>query len=142
VTLCSRWRARRTRSLITVRFGSFSITARGDKVVYTLPADMQVEVQVSYVDASGNPATVDGDVTWSSSDDTIVQVQVNSADSTLCEVIAPGPVGNAQVTATADADLGAGSTPIVCLMDVTVASGQAVSGTIQPVGPPEPIPGV
>lgn len=111
-------------------------------MAYTLPADMQVEVKVSYVDASGNPAGVDGAVVWDTSDATIAKVVVNSADSTLCEVIAPGPVGNAQVTATADADLGAGTTPLITTLDVTVVAGQAVAGTISPVGPAEPIPGV
>jgi len=85
---------------------------------------------------------VDGNVTWSSSDPTILTV---TADTTVAQqmqaiVAATGALGNAQVQASADADLGSGITTLNTLMDVTVVAGQAVSGTIQPVGAAEPIP--
>jgi len=111
-------------------------------MAYTLPDGYQVEVAIAYVDAGGNPATVDGNVTWSSSDPTILTV---TADTTVAQqmqaiVAATGALGNAQVQASADADLGSGITTLNTLMDVTVVAGQAVSGTIQPVGAAEPIP--
>jgi hypothetical protein len=129
-------------ALITVRYGGFTLTARGDDMAYTLPADMQVQVQVTFVDASGNPATVDGAVTWDSSDATgnMLTVTVDPTDDTLATVAAPGQLGAAQVSCTADADLGDGVTPIVTTMDVTVVAGAAVAGTITPVGSPVPIP--
>jgi hypothetical protein len=83
---------------------------------------------------------VDGDVTWASSDDTIAAVFVSSNDSTEAVIRTIGPVGQVQVTATADADLGAGIRNIVTPMDITVVAGEAMSGTIEPTGPAEPIP--
>jgi hypothetical protein len=125
---------------VTVRYQGFTIKAKGDAMAYTLPADKQVHVQVSYVDAGGNPAAVDGDVTWDSSNETIVEIVVDAADSTKAIVRAAGKVGSAQVTAYADADLGDGVREIATTMDVTVMAGEAVAGTITPVGEPEPIP--
>lgn len=107
---------------------------------YKLASGMQVHVGVSYVDASGNPATVDGAVSWDSSDHSIVEVHTDETDSTKCTVMANGPVGQAQVSATADADLGEGTRAITTIMDVEVIAGEAVAGTIEPVGGAEPIP--
>jgi hypothetical protein len=109
-------------------------------MAYTLPVGKQVEVQVSYVDAAGNPAAVDGLVAWDSSDQSVVDVLVDDNDSTLATVRAEGGVGNCQVTATADADLGAGTRSLVTTMDVTCVAGEAVAGTIAPVGEPVDIP--
>lgn len=108
-------------------------------MAYTLPSGMQVGAQISYVDVNGNPATVDGVVTWTSSDATVVSVMADAQDSTLCTIAAIGPVGAAQVQASADADLGAGSRTIVTLLDVTVVAGEAVAGTITITGEATPI---
>jgi len=107
---------------------------------YSLAVGMQVHVKVSYVDAAGNPAVVDGDVTWSSSDDTVAAVFVSSNDSTEAVIRPVGPVGQVQILATADADLGAGVRELVTPMDVTIVAGEAMSGAIEPTGPAEPIP--
>ena len=125
--------------LVTVRYGAFSITARGNDMAYTLASGMQVHLKVSYVDAAGNPAVVDGTVAWSSSDEAIATVTTEGIDSALVKAI--GPTGQVQITATADADLGEGTREIITPMDVTVAAGEAVAGTIAPVGAAEPIPG-
>ena len=106
---------------------------------YTLPSRMQVHAQVAYVDAAGNPAVVDGDVTWASSNDLIVAVTTNTADTTKVLIAGVGLAGQAQVTATADADLGDGVRTLVTTMDVEVIAGEAVAGTITPVGAAEPI---
>lgn len=127
---------------VTLCYGAFTITARGNDMAYTLAVDMQVHAQVSYVDAGGNPAKVDGDVRWNSSDDSIATVTVDSADSAKALVRTAGKVGQVQITATADADLGEGVRPLVTPMDVEVVAGEAVSGTITPVGSAEPIPHV
>jgi hypothetical protein len=125
---------------VTVRHNGFTITAWGENMAYTLGADQQVILQVEYVDANGNAATVDGPVQWDSSNPTIVTVTADAADDMRALVQAVGPVGNAQITATADADLGEGTRTLVTPMDVTVVAGEAVTGTITPVGPAEPIP--
>jgi len=129
------------RCFVTVDWGgSRKVTARGEDMSYTLASGTQVSVQVAYVDAAGNPAAVDGEVTWGSSDGAAVQVAVDAADSTKATVQAVGPVGLVQVTATADADLGAGTRELTTVMDVDVVAGEAVAGTISPTGPAEPIP--
>jgi hypothetical protein len=126
-------------SLLTVKFDQSAITAKGD-VMYTLPVGFEVEMQVKYVDARGNPATVDGQVIWASSDDDLVTVTVDDQDSTVCTVTTVDAVGNVQVTATADADLGAGTRQLITTCDISVVAGEAVAGTIEPVGTPTPIP--
>jgi hypothetical protein len=125
-------------TVLTITYDRFTITAKGD-VMYTLPVDRLVNMQVSYVDASGNPAKVDGDVSWSSSDDDIAKLEIDSGDSTICRVIPVGQVGQVQVTATADADLGSGVRQIITVCDIAVVAGEAVTGTISPVGEPAPI---
>lgn len=124
---------------ITLAFGPFIITAEGSHVMYTLPVDHTVLMQVAYVDAKGNPATIDGDVTWSSSDAAVIAAQVDASDSTICRAIPAGSIGQAQITATCDADLGDGVRELVTLCDIEVVGGEAVAGTIQPVGEPSPI---
>jgi len=124
---------------VMVTYEQFIITAKGTNMAYTLPADHFVKVQVSYVDRDGNPAAVDN-IAWSSDPPTIISAQVDGSDPTMVTVTPVGAVGNAQVTATADADLGEGVTALVTTMDITVVAGQAVAGTISPVGPAEPLP--
>jgi hypothetical protein len=124
---------------VTARYGAFVVKGEGN-MAFTLPVGMQVQVQVGYADAAGNVATVDGDVVWTSSDDNIATVTVDPSDSTMCTISATQGVGAAQVTATADADMGAGTTSLVTLLDLTVVAGEAVAGTISIVGAPTPIP--
>ena len=126
-------------ALLTVRFQQFSITMQGDGVMYTLPVDHLVSMQVSYVDAGGNPARVDGAVTWASSDAAVVTVEVDANDSTMCTVTPAGALGQVQVTASADADLGAGVRTLITTCDIEIVAGEAVSGSIQPTGSPQPI---
>ena len=122
------------RAEITIAFGPFLITAEGDHVMYTLPVDHTVLMQVSYVDARGNPATIDGDVSWESSDASIVTRRPSiRADSTICRAVPVGSIGQAQVTATCDADLGEGVRELITLCDIEVVGGEAVAG-IDPAG--------
>jgi hypothetical protein len=127
-------------ALLTIKYDGFTITARGDNMAYVLPNDKFIAVAVAYVDAKGNAAQVDGDVTWDSSDENIVTVEVDAADSTQAKVIPTGQVGQAQVSVTADADLGSGIREIITTADIQVVAGEAVAGTISPVGEPQPIP--
>lgn len=108
-------------------------------MAYTLPNGFEVAVQVTYIDKSGNPATVDGNVTWASSDETIAIVDVGT-DTTTSTVASVGTLGTAQITATADADLGEGTRNLITTFDVTVVAGEAVAGTIAPTGAATPIP--
>jgi hypothetical protein len=107
--------------------------------MYTLPVDHKIKVQVSYVDAHGNQAAVDGPVAWASSDEERLTAAVDPKDSTICEAIPVGPIGQAQLTATADVDIGAGVKPLITIFAISLVAGEAVSGGIQPIGDPEPI---
>jgi hypothetical protein len=124
----------------TIEGITIKATTTGDsQMAYTLPVDKQVHVAVQWLDRAGHPAPVDGPVTWATSDATIADVTEGTDTSTA--VIVPGVnLGTAQISATADADLGAGITNVICVLDVDVVAGQAVSGTISPTGPAEPIP--
>jgi hypothetical protein len=115
------------------------ITTEQNRMAYTLPDDKHVFVQIAYVDAKGNPAAIDGDVTWASSDQMICNVGVMAGDSTKADLLPGTNLGQAQITASADADLGAGTTTLLTTFDVTVVAGSAVSGTITPQGDPQPI---
>lgn len=96
--------------------------------MFTIPADKTANGTVSYVDAKGNPAQVEGAPVWSSSDPSIVDV-VPSVDG-FSATVTPGAVGVAQIKVEADADLGAGVVPVVGLVDVEVVAGQAVAGNV------------
>jgi hypothetical protein len=126
-------------SRLTISYDGFTVTAEGNHVMYTLPVDKLVSMQVSYVDAQGNPATIDGEVSWASSDAGILAVKVDTEDSSIVTVTPVGAVGQTQVTATADADLGAGVRNLITVCDIEVVSGEAVAGTIAPLGEAEPI---
>jgi ABC-type Fe3+ transport system substrate-binding protein len=124
--------------LMTLHYDRFAVTAKGDHMAYTLPNDHEVAVQVAYVDAKGNPATIDGNVDWASSDTGIATVTVD-ADTTRCTVTPADNIGQVQITATADADIGEGTRELITTMDVTIVAGEAVAGTITPAGAPTPI---
>ncbi len=111
-------------------------------MAFKLPLDKRAHVQVAYVDKAGNPAVVDGEVEWASSDESIAYVTPDENDSTKCAVTPSmeGNVGQVQISATADADLGDGLDELVTIMDVEVIGGQAVGGTITPVGELEDAP--
>ena len=126
-------------AVVTVTYERFQMTAKGDRMAYTLPGDKEVLVQVSYVDADGHPATVDGPVTWLSSDENIAIV-IPQTDDKQAIIRPTDDIGNVQISVAADADLGSGVRQLVTLMDVTVVAGEAVAGTIQPVSEPTPIP--
>jgi hypothetical protein len=125
--------------MVATRFGGITVITQGDHMAYQLPNDMLINVQVAYVDAGGNAAKVDGDVAWQTSDNSIIRVEVDAQDSTMCRIVAQHKNGKAQVSATADADLGDGVKALVTTFDIDAIAGEAVAGTITPLGDPEPI---
>jgi len=134
--------------LTTIAGGITTTHTGATKIMYTLPADKQVQLQVQYVDANGNPAKVDGAVSWVSSDENIAkcepitaqQVDANTPEGGVVMLVPGAQVGNCQISASADADLGGGVRELVTLLDVTVVGGEAVAGTITPVGEATPKP--
>jgi hypothetical protein len=67
-----------------------------------LTADQQVELSISGQDNYGNPVNITGNTSWSSSDTSIVSV--NMTDSSHATATAVGPIGSAAVTVTNDVD--------------------------------------
>lgn len=136
--LCHRHRKRRRRRqpyLIIVLSGGELVIKEG-KVAATITDIQKVTATIQVVDAMGNPASVEGIPAWSSDDVSIVAVA--QADDGMSAVISSvGPIGNAIVTVTADADLGEGVTTINSDLLVDVIASQATGIIITP-GVPEP----
>src|SRR5215472_9703611 len=128
------------RCFVRTIINGIATISEGFAMAYNLPDGMQVAVEVAYVDADGNPASVDGPATWTSSDATIATVTATADYAATIAATKGGTLGTAQITATADADLGSGTTNLLTTFDVTVVAGQAVSGTITPTGAATPIP--
>lgn len=91
---------------------------------------------VNPLSAAGNPAPVDGVPVWASSDPAIVTVEA-APDGLSAVVSAVGPLGTAQVSVQADADMGTGVKAIVGVGDVQVVASDATTVAIT-FGTPEP----
>ena len=80
--------------------GSPGSPALESEITVQLTADQQVNLSISGEDKYGNPVDVSGDTTWTSSDESVVQV--NQQDPSHATAVAVGPVGSAAVTVTND----------------------------------------
>lgn len=101
-----------------------------------LTATQQVNLSVSFVDKAGNAAKVDGLPVWTSSDSNILTV--TPSEGGLSAMVATvGPVGTAQVSVQADADLGEGVTALIGTLDVEVVAAQAVVAVLAAATPEE-----
>ncbi len=92
-------------------------------------------VSVAAVDKKGKPATVQSPV-WASTDATVATVTQDAVDPLKAAISAQAP-GVAQITCTADADLGDGVTSITANLDLSVIGGQATGFVITPGTPTE-----
>jgi hypothetical protein len=101
----------------------------------SLTGSQQVSAMLKFVDSAGNPAVVEGIPTWAIDMPAVIAVDV-SADGLTGTVRALGPLGTANLTVRADADLGTGVTEIIGTGVVNVVAGQAVTVEIQ-FGTPE-----
>ena len=96
-------------------------------------------ISVAWTDPTGVTVPVDGPTAWSSTDDTIITVVVATGNPLIANWHTVG-LGNAQLIATADADLGAGFRKVSCSTDFDVIPGEATGGTttVTDLGPGEP----
>lgn len=102
-------------------------------MAFILKDGTKVALALELFDAEGNAASGEGAPVWSSSDETLITVDADGVASTV-----PGPgLGTATVTATVDADLGAGVTPVTGVLDIEVVAGDAAVVNIT-AGTPEP----
>lgn len=95
----------------------------------TMSAGSRGTVSVAWKDSGGNVVKVEG-TKWASSARSIVECTASTGNPLIANLYAPGPPGNAQVQATADADLGEGVKSITATLDVTVIAGEATGGEI------------
>jgi hypothetical protein len=124
------------KAVFTVTFEGFQVKGAAP-MAYTLPVDKMVLVAVQYADTAGNVVDLpQGNVQWETSDETILTAQPDTNDDQQCSLTPAGPIGNAQVTCTGSNTDGS---EVIATLDVTVVSGAAVTGTIQPTGEPQPI---
>jgi len=105
-------------------------------------AGHSVDVAVAFINANNNPAEVQGEITWSSSDPTVVGVSAKEGHPEQATITAGPSAGSAVIRASADADLGEGVDLVSAELEVVVvARGEAIGGEITPVGAgpsPEP----
>lgn len=105
-------------------------------MAFSLTDSQQTTLSVKFVDKKGNPAAVDGVPEWST-DNTDVLSLTPAADGMACLASSLGPLGVANVTLKADADLGAGSTPIIGTLEIDVTGGTATTVSIDASTPVE-----
>jgi hypothetical protein len=103
--------------------------------LFVLTDVQKAPLTISPVDAAGNAAPVEG-VVWSSSDPTVLTVEA-APDGLSAVITAVGPLGDAQVSVTADAQIGDGVTELTGVLAVRVVASQAVAFNIT-AGTPEP----
>ena len=104
--------------------------------MFTMTDSQKASLQIKPVDKRGNPAPVDGVPVWASSDVNTITV-APAADGMSCEITAVGPLGQCQVTVSADADMGTGVTTITGVLDVQIIAGAAASLAISAGAPTE-----
>ena len=75
-------------------------------VTIALTTEQKVTATLNPTTGAGNPATLDGTPTWTSSDESVATC-VPSADGLSCEIVSGSAPGTCTVTVTADADLDA-----------------------------------
>jgi len=111
-------------------------------MAFKLTDSQQVDLKIQAVDKKGNPAPIEG-VDWSTDNPNVVAL-MPSADGLTCTVAAVGPLGNAVITAKADADMDPSNrVEIIGTLEVEITGGTAqqvllVAGTPteQPDAPP------
>lgn len=102
-----------------------------------LTDEQKVSLAVSFKTAAGNPAVVDGVPVWATSDPAIVSLVV-AADGMSAVATTVGPLGTAQVSVTADADLDVDETrEVTATIDIEVRAAEATTVGIT-AGAPEP----
>jgi len=114
--------------------GNFKV--EGEHMNVTLNDTQKVKASITLVDVKGNPAQVDGVPVWESSNEELLSV-TPEADGMSATISAVGALGTGQVKVGADADLGAGTTQLVGVLDVDVIASEATAISFA-VSTPEP----
>lgn len=108
-----------------------------DVKMFSMTDSQQVVASVQPVTAKGKPAQVQsGSVEWSSSNPGVITVTEDPSNE-LSALIVAGAPGIAQVTFSADADLGEGVVPISGVADVEVTASAATGFDVKFGAPTE-----
>jgi len=98
-----------------------------------ITTEEQVSVTIAPKTAHGNPAPIDGTADFQSSDPTVATVTATGPLTAVVKSVAPGV---AQITASFDADLGAGVRPVEMSGALEVVAAEATTAEIT-FGTPE-----
>lgn len=98
-----------------------------------LTDSQKVPLSAAFKTKAGNPAQIEGDPTWASSNESVIQLR---DDNGVFKAFAVG-LGQAQVSVTGDADLGEGVKNVTGTLDIEVRPGEAVSASIDAGAPEE-----
>jgi hypothetical protein len=138
--------------VVTYAFKGVSFTAEGKSmglVVSDTDVPGTVQATVSFTDAKGNPATVDGAPTWDASNPAVIDSIIVAPDGMSAKLHITDKVGASNVTVSADVDLGSGVDKHDFVDTVSVIGGAATAaafafGAVTPDGgtppPPDPAP--
>jgi hypothetical protein len=100
----------------------------------TLTNTQQVNVEIRAKNRRGGPAGLQSPE-WSTDNSDVLRLEPH-ADGQSCRIVAAGPIGTANVTMQADADLGDGVQPVVGTLSFDITPGTATVIDLVP-GPPE-----
>lgn len=89
-----------------------------------LNTEQKVRVELEARTAAGNPAAVDGDPLWESSNEAVASVEVDPDNAMVAWVRSEAP-GVAQISVRVDADLGEDVREVIGNLDVTVIESEA-----------------
>lgn len=115
-----------TLGTIQTMLPSLANTLNRPKTMATIITDEeQIPLSVGFTTSTGNPATIDGTPRWASSDEAVVTLRV-AEDGLSAVAVSVGPLGMAQISVTADADLGEGVREITGILEIEVRAAEAV----------------
>lgn len=102
-------------------------------VMQHLPITNGVEIEITYLDADGNVAPVQGAVQWAASNPAKLSIFPLNASATKIHVQGEGPVTDEviQLRSKADADLGDGVELIEDFVEILIVAGRATHSTIK-----------
>lgn len=103
-----------------------SVTVKGMNMSLTLNVLQGVNLEITPVDALGNPAPLDGVPVWEASNLDIISL-MPTPDGLSAVALASGSPGTTQIRVTADARLGDEVVPLIALLDLAIVPAEAVS---------------
>ena len=95
-----------------------------------ITGQQKVRLTINPRTAVGDPATIDGVPTYTSSDTSVVTISPDPNDDKACYAVAVGGEGTATVTVECDADLGSGIRTITGTEDIEVSNDSTEASSV------------